>query len=97
MLGVGAGFAAGYFAATKLQEHRHLSSERALKLAKEAFMEKGEVTGSWVHMVPESYEKFDLTYEVYRGGITVVIDGEQERFEFLTDAKTGSILEVIPA
>ncbi|MFX3625439.1 MAG: PepSY domain-containing protein [Ectobacillus sp.] len=94
-LGVGLGFAAGYVAANKLQQGSHLSSEKALKMVKNIFEEKGEITGSWIHMVPEVLEKYGLTYEVYRGGITSLIDNVQERFEFLVDAKTGTILEVV--
>ncbi|WP_028399770.1 PepSY domain-containing protein [Ectobacillus panaciterrae] len=94
LLGAGLGFAAGYAVANKLQQGSHVPAEKALKMAKELFEDKGEITGSWIHMVPEVLEKFDLTYEVYRGGVTALADGVQERFEFLADAKTGTILEV---
>lgn len=92
--GLGLGFAAGYLVANKVQEQSHISSEKALHMAKQALSHKGEITGSWVHMVPETFEKYDISYEVYRGGLTTMIDDIQERFEFLVDAKTGSVLEV---
>lgn len=94
LIGMGLGVTAGYFAAVKLQQGNHLSSEKALQIAKKTFEDKGEITGSWIHMVPEVLERYDLTYDVYRGGITALINGIQERFEFLVDAKTGTILEV---
>lgn len=94
LTGVGIGFAAGYVVANKMQEQSHISSDKALKMVKEAFENKGEITGSWVHMVPETFEKYDLTYDVYRGGITTALGDIQERFEFLVDAKTGTILEI---
>ncbi|WP_369902238.1 PepSY domain-containing protein [Bacillus manliponensis] len=94
LAGIGIGFAAGYVVANKIQEQAHISSDKALKMVKEAFENKGEITGSWVHMVPETFEKYDLTYDVYRGGITTALDDIQERFEFLVDAKTGTILEI---
>ncbi|MEM5608731.1 PepSY domain-containing protein [Bacillus toyonensis] len=93
--GLGVGFATGYFVANKVQEQSHISSEKALKMVKQALNHKGEITGSWVHMVPETFEKYDVAYEVYRGGLTTMLDDIQERFEFLVDAKTGTVLEVI--
>lgn len=93
-VGLGVGFTAGYLAANKVQRNSHIAAEKALKMAKKVFEEKGEITGSWIHMVPEVLEKYDLMYDVYRGGITALIDEVQERFEFLVDAKTGTILEV---
>ncbi|SCN00690.1 Propeptide PepSY amd peptidase M4 [Bacillus cereus] len=102
--GLGVGFAAGYLVANKVQEQSHISSEKALKMVKQALKmvkqalsHKGEITGSWVHMVPETFEKYDVAYEVYRGGLTTMLDDIQERFEFLVDAKTGTVLEVIAA
>ncbi|HDR8486261.1 PepSY domain-containing protein [Bacillus sp. 22475] len=95
--GLGVGFAAGYLVANKVQEQSHISSEKALKMVKQALSHKGEITGSWVHMVPETFEKYDVAYEVYRGGLTTMLDDIQERFEFLVDAKTGTVLEVIVA
>jgi predicted small secreted protein len=97
LLGVGLGFTAGYVVANKLQQDGHISAEKVLKMAKKLFEDKGEITGSWIHMVPEVLEKYDLTYDVYRGGVTTLADGIQERFEFLADAKTGTILEVVPS
>ena len=64
-------------------------------MVKQALSHKGEITGSWVHMVPETFEKYDVAYEVYRGGLTTMLNDIQERFEFLVDAKTGTVLEVI--
>ena len=54
--GLGVGFATGYFVANKVQEQSHISSEKALKMVKQALSHKGEITGSWVHMVPETFE-----------------------------------------
>ena len=70
---------------------------KALKMVKQALSHKGEITGSWVHMVPETFEKYDVAYEVYRGGLTTMLNDIQERFEFLVDAKTGTVLKVIAA
>ncbi|WP_416827742.1 PepSY domain-containing protein [Ectobacillus polymachus] len=95
LLGVGLGFTAGYLVANQLQQDGHISADKALKMAKKVFEEKGEITGSWIHMVPEVWENQDITYDVYRGGVTTMIGDEQSRYEFLLDAKTGSVLNVI--
>ncbi|MBO9131236.1 PepSY domain-containing protein [Bacillus sp. 165] len=91
--GLGLGLAAGYIIGNKLPK-QHISAEKALNIAKRTFSKKGEITGSWIHMVPEVFEQYDLTYDVYRGGITAIIDGVQNRLEFLVDSSTGAILEV---
>jgi predicted small secreted protein len=91
--GLGLGLAVGYIIGNKLQG-QHISAERALSIAKKTFSKKGEITGSWIHMVPEAFERYDLTYDVYRGGITAIVEGVQRRFEFLVDSSTGAILEV---
>ncbi|WP_379965333.1 PepSY domain-containing protein [Ectobacillus sp. sgz5001026] len=94
LLGVGLGFTAGYFVANQLQQNGHISADKALKMAKKVFSEKGEITGSWIHMVPEVWEKYDIAYDVYRGGVTTVTLDKQNRYEFLLDANTGTILDV---
>ncbi|GAA3320371.1 hypothetical protein GCM10020331_031090 [Ectobacillus funiculus] len=65
-----------------MQQGSHLSSEKKHCTWQKSFEDKGEITGSWIHMVPEVLERYNLTYDVYRGGITALIDGMQERFEF---------------
>ena len=45
-------------------------------------------------MYPETYVKDELTYKVYRGGVTRNLDGKREQFEFVADSKTGTLLEL---
>ena len=95
--GLGVGFAAGYFVANKVQEQSHISSEKALKMVKQALSIKVKLLALGYIWFQRTFEKYDVAYEVYRGGLTTMLDEIQERFEFLVDAKTGTVLEVIAA
>ncbi|MGC4376053.1 PepSY domain-containing protein [Fictibacillus sp. Mic-4] len=86
------GFAIGYTIAQKNREL--ISPERALKRLKESAQKKFTVTGSWIHVKPESIERFKLPYTVYRGGISTLENNRLNQYEFLIDAKSGSILEL---
>ncbi|MDF0726467.1 PepSY domain-containing protein [Cytobacillus sp. S13-E01] len=95
VLGLSVGFAGAYLLKSYVQEQT-ISAEKALKIAKNAFKENGPIDGSWIHMVPETFEKSNLSYNVYKGGISRTIENEVKQFEFLVDTKTGTILEVYP-
>ena len=95
VLGLSVGFAGAYLLRNSIPEQT-ISAEKALKIAKNVFKENGPIDGSWIHMVPETFEKFNLSYNVYKGGISRTIENEVKQFEFLVDTKTGTILEVYP-
>src|SRR5690625_5539290 len=59
-----------------------------------AFQRKGPVSGSWIYIHPNEYEKNGLIYDTYRGGITRTIDDQQKQFEFHADVKTGVVIDV---
>ncbi|WP_017756158.1 PepSY domain-containing protein [Calidifontibacillus oryziterrae] len=93
LLGLGIGAIAGAYVNQKYMKN-HISSETALKIVKKAFKDHGPIDGSWIHMKPEKVNKFNLSYNVYRGGITRTIDSKVEQYEFLVDSKTGTIIDV---
>ncbi|MGM9988877.1 MAG: PepSY domain-containing protein [Bacillaceae bacterium] len=95
IVSLGAGFAAGYLLQKKREDNRFVSGSDALKNAKEIFKKKSEVVGSWIYMVPEKVERFQIGYDVYRAGINTIVDGEAKNYELLLDAKTGTILEAV--
>lgn len=90
----GIGAVAGYFISEQITNKQNVSPERALKSAKEVFKQQGPVSGSWIYMKPEELVRNGLNYNVYRGGITRTIDGENTQYEFFVDAETGTILDV---
>ena len=94
--GVGTGVAVTLLAKNQLDKTQGLlSPEKALKMVKEKAKHLGTIEGSWVHMIPEKYETDELTYNVYRGGITSTDEnGKMDAYEFYADAASGSILKL---
>lgn len=88
MTGAVAGFAVAY-AVQSMRINKMISSEKALSLAKAAFQRSAPISGSWIQTKPETYEKNNIIYKVYKGGIC----RDEEQYEFLIDAYTGTIIE----
>lgn len=93
MLGVAVGLAGGYAAREVLAQKATVSPEKTLSNAKEAFKKKGPISGSWIQMNAEPYEKGLLQYKIYRGGISRLTGEDMEQYEFIADAGTGAILD----
>ncbi|OLO40473.1 hypothetical protein BTR23_06825 [Alkalihalophilus pseudofirmus] len=93
-VGIGVGLVAGLLLSSKLGKEL-ISPERALKQVKDKLSHSFNVTGSWIHMVPESWNKNQLEYTVYRGGLTTSTENDEHlQYDFIVDAKTGTILDV---
>lgn len=92
---VGLGVLGGYLLQKQL-DAGGISPEKALKSVKGRVGEKHTIDGSWVHMQPETVEKYGLDYSAYRGGITVSTDDQVKHYNFLVDAGTGTVLEFTP-
>ncbi|UTR11433.1 MULTISPECIES: PepSY domain-containing protein [Evansella] len=95
--GVGAGVAVTLIAKNQMEKNQsQLSPEKALKQVKEKAKHLGSIEGSWVHMIPEKYETDELSYNVYRGGITCTDEqGKMNAYEFYADSSTGAILKLV--
>lgn len=89
----GLGLVLGYFVKQQTEENKKISPEKALKQAKEIFKKNGPINGSWIYMKTEEYESNGLLYNVYRGGVTRLENGENKQYEFYADADTGTIIE----
>ncbi len=92
--GAAVGFATGYVAKEAVSRNYTLSSDRVLKIVKDIFKEQGPISGSWINMQKEPYEKAGTTHLIYRGGITRETEGLNQSFEFLADSKTGNLLDI---
>ncbi|NRG44909.1 PepSY domain-containing protein [Bacillus sp. CRN 9] len=95
-IGIGVGLVGGYLTRELLSEKIEVTPEKALQNAKEAFKEAGSISGSWIHMKKEPFEKGQLHYEVYKGGISRHTGESLMQYEFIADAKTGVILDAYP-
>ncbi|MFB6467627.1 PepSY domain-containing protein [Cytobacillus sp. Hz8] len=94
LLGIGAGIVGGYVTSELISKKTFISPEKVLENAKKSFKEHGSINGSWINMTVEPYEKGVLAYKVYKGGITREIEGINEQYEFISDALTGTIIDV---
>ncbi|UOE96532.1 MULTISPECIES: PepSY domain-containing protein [Bacillaceae] len=95
VLGVGIGVAAAIYI-TRKSNSNQIQPEKALKLVKQNLAEKYNISGAWIHMIPEALEKDNLAYTVYRGGITTMTTNDDSiQYEFTVDAKTGDVLELV--
>jgi predicted small secreted protein len=95
-LGVAVGAISGYATNKYMSTQSYISAEKVLENAKRRFKEQGPITGSWIHMKVEPFDKNNLNYQVYKGGISRNSDNGREQIEFIADAKTGTLLEVYP-
>lgn len=94
LLGIGIGLASGYAAGKLLTHPRLVSPEKVLANAKRLFKQSGPISGSWIYMKPQSYQKEGLTFTVYKGGISKRENGQLLQYQFVADAKTGRIMDV---
>ncbi|MDA1477662.1 PepSY domain-containing protein [Bacillus changyiensis] len=94
VLGAGVGIAAA-FIVKEYVASPYISSEKALRIVKSAFKQRGPIDGSWIYTVPEPYTVNGETITVYKTGITRSVFGELEQYEVMIDAKTGMIVAVI--
>jgi predicted small secreted protein len=95
ILGAAFGAVSGYATNKYINAQSLVSAEKVLDHAKKLFKQHGSISGSWIHMKAEDYAKNNLTYQVYKGGISRKSDsGEREQFEFIADAKTGTLLDI---
>ncbi len=94
-LGLSVGVVSGFATKQILDANAFVSPEKALANAKELFKQSGPISGSWIQMKTEPYEKQNLSYTVYKGGISRFTEESMEQYEFIADAATGSIIETV--
>lgn len=94
ILGTTVGFMGSYAVKEILSQKTNVSPEKVLKTVKKKFKEHGPISGSWIQMKAENYEKHPMHYQVYKGGISRTNQGETEQFEFIADATTGTIIDI---
>ncbi|GAE32378.1 hypothetical protein JCM9152_3912 [Halalkalibacter hemicellulosilyticusJCM 9152] len=75
---------------------QNITPETALKKVKKAMQPTHHISGSWIHMVPETVTRQSIDYHVYRGGISTATDTGTVQYEFLVATNSGTIIELKP-
>jgi predicted small secreted protein len=96
IIGAAVGLVGGYTAKEMISKKVNISPEKVLDHVKNQFKQHGPIQGSWIHMEAEPFEKALINYKVYKGGISRYENGENQQYEFLADAGTGTIIDVYP-
>ncbi len=94
--GLGFGLGVAVIISEGLMSRETIPSGTALRLAKNAMREQGPIVGSWIHTKTEPYKHHNISYTIYKGGISLQGDNETKEFTFIMDAETGTIIDVIP-
>lgn len=95
-LGALAGIAGGYMLKEAIASKSYLSPDKVLTQVKEKFKQDGPISGSWIQMTAEPYDKGQVHYTVYKGGISKRGKDGTEQYEFVADASTGTVLDIHP-
>ena len=96
LAGILTGVAAGIVVSKVIEQvDPNVAAENVLKSIKESFKEEGPIDGSWVVMKPEPFSNNVIKMDVYRGGISRIMNGQLEQFEFAANAKTGTVVELL--
>jgi len=93
-VGAVVGIAAGIAISQGTSKTVSVSADKVLQDVKDQFKQRGSIDGSWIQMKPEEHEILAVKNHVYRGGISRHQGSELEQFEFIADAKTGTIMDV---
>lgn len=93
-VGLGLGFAGGIFSTIWLKNKQNLHADDVLETIKAAFVKEGPIEGSWINFEKQPLRKFAVTSQGYTGGITRTEDGQLVSYEFLADARTGTVLDI---
>ncbi|HET7626879.1 MAG TPA: peptidase M4 [Bacillales bacterium] len=92
LLAAGIGIIGGFVLREGLEKGT-ITPEKALKSVKKTVGQKFAIDGSWVHMRPEHLIRNGLDFSAYRGGVTVSDDKQVKHYNFIVDAKTGTVLD----
>ncbi|MFP3918418.1 hypothetical protein U5N28_11465 [Lysinibacillus telephonicus] len=96
LIGVATGLAAAIIIKeTSEKISPFISANQVLNNVKAEFKKESPIDGSWIYMKAEEFRNGIMTIPVYRGGISRVVNGEMETYEFAADARSGVVVELI--
>lgn len=88
-----AGFTAGLIV-EKRNRCKPLTPEKVLNFVKRSLQNKLPLDGAWIFLSPHEMTRNDLSAYVYQGGITVKGRDGVRHYDFIADARTGSLLDL---
>ena len=94
IVGSSIGLATGIVAHHYYKKKQKMSPDKVLEQIKTDFLKEGPIEGSWINFEKQPLRKFAVTSQGYTGGITRTEDGQLITYEFLADAKTGTVLDI---
>ncbi|MFV0560197.1 MAG: PepSY domain-containing protein [Enterococcus sp.] len=95
VVGASIGLVSGIASMFYYQKNKSISADKVLQSVKDAFLEEGPIEGSWIVFEKEPLRKFAVHSKIYRGGISRIEDTQIIYYEFIADAKTGTVLDII--
>lgn len=94
-LGIGVGVLSGIASALWYHKKKTVDADTVLDSVRESFLKEGPIEGSWIEFEKKPLRKFAVHSKTYTGGITRIEDGQTVQYEFVADAHTGTIIDVI--
>ncbi|MBV7391205.1 hypothetical protein [Enterococcus alishanensis] len=93
-IGSALGLALGVIGTRWYRNKQNLSPDAILNKVKHSFTNEGPIEGSWISFETKPMQRFAINIETVEGGITRIEDGTLVAYEFLADAKTGTVLSI---
>lgn len=87
-------FVIGALSFRQYNENKALKADDILKNVKKEFLKDGSIDGSWIELTKVPWKKFAHKTDVYYGGISRYEDNKLVQYEFITDAYTGSVIDI---
>ncbi|KRK97907.1 hypothetical protein FD04_GL000880 [Secundilactobacillus odoratitofui DSM 19909 = JCM 15043] len=84
----------GFLMGKSVQHREYLTADAILASVKQAFRREATIEGAWINQRPKRHAQFAIHTMVYTGGLSRYEDGQLVQYEFMADAKTGSILKI---
>lgn len=84
----------GFLMGKNVLTHQYLTPNDILSKVKQAFRKESTIEGAWIDEHPHKHAQFAIHTMVYSGGLSRMEDEKLVSYEFIADAKTGSILKM---
>lgn len=84
----------GFLMGKSVFNHQYLTPNAILDEVKQAFRKESTIEGAWINEHPHKHSQFAIHTMVYSGGLSRMEDEKLVSYEFIADAKTGSILKM---